>query len=135
VASILCIDDQPAGLAIRKQLLESKGYEVFTATDGPRAVTLVRERPVDLVILDYRMPGMDGEEVAAILKAETPHRPIVLLTGYSGKIPERLIAMVDACVEKGNSASVLLNAVEKALDNSRRRPARHARAERNRERA
>lgn len=115
VPTILCIDDQPAGLAIRKQLLETKGYDVLLATDGPRGIALARQKRVDLVVLDYRLPDMDGEEIAGILKAESPARPIVLLTGYPGEIPTRLMAMVDDLVEKGNSATVLLQAVEKAL--------------------
>ena len=75
---ILCIDDQSAGLAVRKQLFQSKGYEVLTAADGPSAIALTRQYDLDLVILDYRMRGMDGEEIATILKAENPARPIVL---------------------------------------------------------
>jgi CheY-like chemotaxis protein len=125
VPRILFIDDQSAGLAIRKELFESKGYEVLTATDGPSAIALSRQHELDLVILDYRMPGMDGEEIASILKAENPARPIVLLTGYAGEIPKRLMAMVDAFVEKGNSATVLLVAVEQALNSARRRPQQH----------
>lgn len=127
MATILCIDDQAAGLAIRKELLQSKGYDVLIASDGRSAIALARQHSVDLVILDYRMPGMDGEEVASILKAENPARPVVLLTGYPGEVPQRLTAMVDAFVEKGNSATVLLAAVEKALTASRMRRAQSAR--------
>jgi CheY-like chemotaxis protein len=122
VRRILCIDDQSAGLAIRKKLFEFKGYEVLTATDGPSGIALSRQQDLDLVILDYRMPGMDGEEIASILKAENPARPVVLLTGYPGEIPKRLMAMVDGFVEKGNSATVLLAAVEQALNSARRHP-------------
>jgi CheY-like chemotaxis protein len=124
VPTILCVDDQSAGLGIRRQLLESKGYDVLTATDGLRALDLARQHNVDLVILDFRMPEMDGERLTAILKAENPARPVVLLSGYPGDIPARLMSMVDGFVEKGNSAAVLLAAVEKALNTSRRRPAR-----------
>lgn len=127
MATILCIDDQAAGLLIRKELLASKGYEVLTAGDGPRALALARQHKVDLVILDYRMPEMDGEEVAGVLKAENPARPIVLLTGYPGEIPQRLIALVDALIEKGNSATVLLAAVDKVMTTSRQPRAQPAR--------
>ena len=135
VATILCIDDQAAGLLIRKELLETKGYGVLIATNGPQALAMARQRDVDLVILDYRMPEMDGEEIASILKAEEPGRPIVLLTGYPGEIPQHLLALVDALVEKGNSASVLLSAVERALSSGRRRPGKQGRLERKRDSA
>jgi CheY-like chemotaxis protein len=128
VPTILCVDDQSAGLAIRKQLLETKGYEVLLASNGPEAIALTRKHRVDLIILDYRLPGMDGEEIAHILKTENPTRPIVLLTGYAGEIPQRLLSRVDGFVEKGNSASVLLSAVENAMRASKGRGSRSLRS-------
>lgn len=113
--TILCIDDQPAGLAIRKQLLETKGYKVLTATDGAAGIALARREKVDVVVLDYRLPEMDGEQIAAVLKAELPALPIVLLTGYPGEIPNSLRCSVDACVEKGSGATVLLAAIQAAI--------------------
>jgi CheY-like chemotaxis protein len=133
VSTILCVDDQPAGLVVRKQLLESKGYQVFTAVDGQHAISLSREHSIDLVVLDYRMPGMNGEELAAVLKTDNPARPIVLLTGYPGEIPRRLVASVDGFVEKGNGASVLLLAIEKAMHPAK--PPQRATLDRERERA
>jgi CheY-like chemotaxis protein len=58
--TILCIDDQPVGLAIRKALLESKGYKAVTAENGPDGIAFARKHQIDAVVLDYRMPGMYG---------------------------------------------------------------------------
>jgi CheY-like chemotaxis protein len=77
--TILCIDDNRAGLAIRKLLLEHQGYSVLTAEDGVSGLSLLERNPVDAVVLDYRMPGMDGDAVAQIIRKEHPGLPIVIL--------------------------------------------------------
>jgi CheY-like chemotaxis protein len=69
--TILCIDDNRAGLAIRKLLLEHQGYSVLTAEDGVIGLSLLERHPVDAVVLDYRMPGMDGDAVAQIIRQRT----------------------------------------------------------------
>ena len=65
--AILCIDDEPKGLAVRKVLLESQGYEVFTATSGRDGLALFAHHRIPAVVLDYDMPEMNGDEVAAAL--------------------------------------------------------------------
>ncbi len=60
--TILCIDDIPQDLALRKLMLEDKGYTVLTACDGPSGIELARLNLIDAVILDYRMPGIAGHE-------------------------------------------------------------------------
>jgi CheY-like chemotaxis protein len=61
---ILCIDDEPVGLRVRKLLLESQGYQVLTATSGREGLELFAAHPVSAVILDYAMPEMNGDQVA-----------------------------------------------------------------------
>ena len=65
---ILCVDDEAVGLSVRKKLLESRGYRVFTAENGPDALVLFSSESRDLVILDYAMPGMNGDLVAKKMK-------------------------------------------------------------------
>jgi CheY-like chemotaxis protein len=110
---ILCIDDNRTGLSIRKLLLESKGFVVRTASDGPSGLQVASREAIDAVILDYGMPEMDGEEVAKRLRAVRPEMPILLLSGFRGLIPESLLAIVDGFVEKGQSAELLLSEVER----------------------
>jgi CheY-like chemotaxis protein len=64
---ILCIDDEPVGLRVRKMLLESQGYKVLTATSGREGLQLFATHPVDAVVLDYTMPEMNGDQVAIAL--------------------------------------------------------------------
>jgi len=117
MATILCIDDQADHLAIRRLLLETEGYTVLTATDGPTGVTLAQANAIDAVVLDYSMPVMDGEQVACILRQEHPALKIILLSGFND-IPERLLWLVDGYVRKGDSALLLFSAIEEALNGS-----------------
>lgn len=110
---VLCIDDNASGLNIRKLLLQSKGFRVLIARDGRTGLEIVRRERVDAVVLDYSMPGMDGEEVATRLRSQHPEIPILLLTGFPGSVPESLLAMVDGFVQKGHPAALLIGEVER----------------------
>jgi CheY-like chemotaxis protein len=80
---ILCIDDEEIGLSVRKMVLESGGYDVATALSGPEGLKLFAANPVvEAVVLEYSMPGMNGDEVAAELKRLNPKIKILLLTAY-----------------------------------------------------
>jgi CheY-like chemotaxis protein len=61
---ILSVDDEPGILFTRQKLLENAGYEVLSAADGEQALHFFAAHDVDLVLLDYLMPGMDGGAVA-----------------------------------------------------------------------
>ncbi|HKW66417.1 MAG TPA: response regulator [Terriglobales bacterium] len=110
---VLCIDDNTTALNIRQMLLQAKGFVVRTATDGLSGLEITDKEPIDAVILDYKMPGMDGEEVAKRLRARHPHIPILLLTGFHGLIPESFFSMVDGFLQKGSPAALLLSEVER----------------------
>src|SRR5689334_24405958 len=79
---ILVVDDNEANLDIAKMRLESQGYEVVTAVDGEDALSKVRARAPDLLLLDIMMPKLDGIEVTRRLKADAsvPFMPIILVT-------------------------------------------------------
>jgi CheY-like chemotaxis protein len=81
--SILLVDDDPAVRKIVGEMLERSGYGVITAADGQSALAALRERAaVDLVIADYRMPGMDGLSLVRRIKEKMPDLPVVILTGH-----------------------------------------------------
>lgn len=79
---VLTVDDEPLNLKLLGAILEPLGYEVVTAPDGQKALTLLNKVEVDLVLLDVMMPGMDGFEVCRILKSKEDTRliPVVLVT-------------------------------------------------------
>lgn len=111
---VLCVDDEAVGLSVRKLILESKGYRVFTAADGPQALALFSAQPIDLVVLDYKMPGMNGDVVAERMKRQKPKVPILILSAYID-LPRETLALVDRYVTKGESPVVLLEAVAELL--------------------
>jgi two-component system, cell cycle response regulator len=81
-ARILVVDDHPDNLEIIKARLESRGYQVETATNGQEALDQVAENPPHLILLDVMMPLIDGYEVARRIKADgtLPFIPIILVT-------------------------------------------------------
>src|SRR5271170_11155 len=114
---ILCIDDEALGLQIRKAVLEREGYRVLTALDGSSGLNLFFEEPVDGVILDYFMPGMDGGQVAVEMRKRRPEVPILLLSAYIN-LPAEVVQIVDFTVLKGEGPAELLTKVRRMLSSS-----------------
>jgi CheY-like chemotaxis protein len=112
---VLCVDDQWNGLEGRKMVLEEAGLKVLIATGGVEALQLFASNPVDLVLLDYHMPGMNGDVVAEHMKTNQPDIPIALLSADEG-LPARALTWVDAFVSKSESPANLLQIVERLLD-------------------
>jgi CheY-like chemotaxis protein len=80
---ILCVDDEENQLAVRKLVLESKGYEVLTAASGLQALSLLAQHQVDLVLSDHLMPGLTGTELARQIKAQKPELPVILISAVN----------------------------------------------------
>jgi class 3 adenylate cyclase len=80
--SVLVVDDQPANLRLLDAVLSPRGYEVITAGSGEEALAALKESPIDLVLLDILMPGMDGYEVCGRIRADqmTAFLPVVMIT-------------------------------------------------------
>lgn len=81
--TILCVDDEPNILSSMKRLFRATGHRVLTAEGGAQAVALLDAEPVDLVISDMRMPGMDGAELLQRVRQRWPRITRLLLTGYA----------------------------------------------------
>jgi CheY-like chemotaxis protein len=80
---ILCVDDEENQLAVRKLVLESKGYAVLTAASGQQALGLLAQHQVDLVLSDHLMPGLTGAELARQIKAQKPELPVILISAVN----------------------------------------------------
>jgi CheY-like chemotaxis protein len=96
--TVLCIDDDEAILRYEKMLLERSGYAVLTAASAEQGLRLVTMCECDAVLLDYEMPGMNGNEVAFEIKRIRPELIIILLSG--SEVPTYALALVDAFVPK-----------------------------------
>ena len=113
--SLFCVDDDADGLKVRKLLLEASGYWVATATSGEELLRLVAHSSiVDLVLLDYMMPGMNGDELAQKLRQEYPQVPLVAVSAVP-QLPDSLLRLVNATVQKGSDPEVLLSTVADVL--------------------
>ena len=77
---ILCVDDTASVLEGQKMLLEENGYRVLTASNGKEAVQAFTSHSVDLVLLDYYMPEMNGGMAAVHMKDSKPEVPVALLS-------------------------------------------------------
>ncbi len=76
---ILVVDDDPSSLSALSSMLTVEGYEVRGVTDGKAALTEVQNKPPELILLDVKMPGMDGFEVCQQIKADEKSSPIPVL--------------------------------------------------------
>lgn len=112
--TILLVDDEPSILQVRRLIFESEGYSVFTAESGEEALEILRIRPVDAVVLDYLMPGMNGEETALGIRKLRGNVPILLSSGCL-QLPARVLAIVNASVDKILGPEPLIVAVEQHL--------------------
>jgi PAS domain S-box-containing protein len=82
-ATILVIEDDPDVRSTLLACLETIGYRVIEAEDGPSGLNKLRENAPDLIMVDFAMPGMNGAEVAKAVRAMRPGLPIVFASGYS----------------------------------------------------
>lgn len=120
--TILCIDDQAEGLAVRKLFLEAFGFGVIVATSGREGLEILQRNSVDALLLDYRMPEMDGEAIASEVRRRKPELPIVMLSGYVQEVPERVHRLINAFVNKGSPPGELLQVLVEVLGPSIKKP-------------
>jgi len=117
---ILIVDDNEPLCAILAEELEEAGYAVDTASDGRAGVTALREIRYDLVILDLRMPVMDGLEALGKMLAQNRHTPIVIHSAYSSYQEDFRTWSADAYVIKSGDSSRLKATIREVLDERRR---------------
>ena len=111
---VLCVDDSPPLLTVRKQTLELLGYSVVTATNASTAIAILEQLAVDVVLVEYKHEGLDAEAVAYLIKQRLPEQPIVLLSAYAD-MPERSLWLVDDYVLRSDPPERLAEVVERVM--------------------
>ena len=112
--TVLCVDDEKVGLRVRKIMLESHGFRVLTANSGEQGLTMFDDNEVDLVVLDYYMPGLNGGDVAAELRRRRPDVPIIFLSAYFS-LPPAALELANAFITKGDPPDVLIKKIEQLV--------------------
>ncbi len=115
--SILCVDDSHKMLLICRTILEASGYQVFTASNGKAGLEMLEEHSIDAVVVDNRMPGMTGTELAQKIKQAYKNVPILMFSD-SGAEPTSL-DLIDLFLNKKSGPRALRDAVASLLANRR----------------
>jgi two-component system cell cycle response regulator DivK len=117
--TVLIVEDNALNLKLFSDLLQAEGYDTISARDGAAALAAVRVRQPDLILMDLRLPGLDGFDAAARLKADRAFAaiPIVAVSALAAKADEAR-ARAAGCIDylrKPVSAESLLDSVKQAL--------------------
>ena len=121
--TILVVDDEPKIVTLARDYLEHAGFAVLTTGDGPTALTVVRQRRPDLVVLDLGLPGLDGLDVTRQLRRDSSI-PIVMLTARDDEL-DKLLGLelgADDYVTKPFSPRELVARVRAVLRRAERPP-------------
>ena len=117
---ILVVDDDELVLIALEALLVPVGYEVTTASNGAEALEKLAQGPVDLMILDILMPGMNGFELCEKIRGQEQYKvvPIIMLTAKSGAEDKKkgMEAGATLFLPKPIAPQILLDLVKKALE-------------------
>jgi DNA-binding response OmpR family regulator len=115
--SILCVDDYETSLGGWCLYLQSAGFSVTTARTAQEGLQLFAVSPVDLVLLDYALPDINGDEVAAIMKRIKPDVRVLMFSGVPD-VPENARFHVDAFLQKGQSPTLVVDKIRELLNSS-----------------
>ncbi|MDD4648803.1 MAG: response regulator [Desulfoplanes sp.] len=80
---ILLVDDEERFLSSARKVFRHQGIEILTADSGIMALKILQDNPVDVVILDVKMPGMNGMQTLEKIKTDHPDIQVILLTGHA----------------------------------------------------
>ncbi len=109
--TVLCVDDENIGLRVRKIMLETHGFNVLTASNGEQGLSLFDDNHIDLVVLDYYMPGLNGADVAAEMRRRRPDVPIIFLSAYFS-LPPAALELANAFITKGDPPDALIEKIQ-----------------------
>ena len=112
---ILVADDEMSIRLLYSEELKEEGYEVYLAANGKEALEIVGKVPLDLVILDIKMPEMDGIEALRQIKEKQPDLPVLLSTAYGEYRQDFATWASDEYLVKSSDLDDLKSAVKRYL--------------------
>lgn len=116
-AKILIVDDNRLGLAARKVVLEEIGYTIAALSCAQEALEEFANNKFDLVVTDYKMPGMNGVEFISRLRSTAPEIPVILISGFADTLGlNEASTGADVVIQKSNhEVTNLIRAVDRLL--------------------
>jgi DNA-binding NtrC family response regulator len=120
---ILIVEDEKLIRMTLRELLDEEGYRVLEAEDGASGLRRLRQEEVDLVLLDYRLPDVDGIEVLRQIRSLSPETAVILITAHSsvGSVVEAIKLGAYDYLDKPIDQDHLLSTIVKALETTRLR--------------
>ena len=112
---MMLVDDEERFLSTTKKLLSRKGYDVLTATSGAEALEELRVHNIHVVILDVKMPGMDGIETLKAIKRTYPLVEVIMLTGH-GTIDSAVEGLKSGATDYLTKPTDVQDLIEKAKE-------------------
>ncbi|MHB8762895.1 MAG: response regulator transcription factor [Deferrisomatales bacterium] len=113
---VLIVEDNPIVLELVQYALAEAGYAVRAVTDGRSALAAAQEEEPSAVVLDLKMPGMDGREVLRRLKASNPRVPVFVFSGrgdFADVVAD--LAGADGCFAKSADLGPLIRAIGRSV--------------------
>jgi len=92
---LVAIDDETEFINMLQNYFEPRGYDITVAIRGAKGIELIKEKKPDVVLMDLKMPGIDGDEVLSLIKSMNPSPKVIFVTAYDdgGKTKARLLSM------------------------------------------
>ena len=117
MTKILVIDDDARDRELLVAVLEERGYEVILADNGETGLMLCHQRTPDAVVLDLKMPGMDGRDILRQLRILYPSLPVVVFSGLkTDEVEQEMLNQgATACIQKAFSLHQLGSALQEVL--------------------
>ena len=116
--SVLVIDDDPDMRQVLSDFLQRSGYRVVEAANGQEGIFAAESEPIDAVILDKEMPGMNGLDVLSFFRHRCPRLPVIFITAFGGRDDEDESRRRGAWlyIEKPFRVAAVVEAVQSVLE-------------------
>jgi len=113
---VLLVDDEIDFLEVMSQRMKARGLEITTAESAVQAISIIKKKTFDAVVMDFQMPGMNGMEALKIIKNNKPEMQVILLTAYATieKTVEVIKAGAMDLLEKPADIDALIDKIKKA---------------------
>ena len=112
IKTLLIADDEKHIRILYKEILEKKGYKVLLAENGQQTLSMIEKAQIDLVILDMRMPDVNGVEVLRELGTKKSHPPVLINSAYSGYMEDHHCWVAEDYIIKTSDLTELLKKIE-----------------------